>query len=522
MNEQRDKTTQLLLQSLKYRYKDNVENSKSEIIKQNYFPLIFLPLQKALPPKVEMPIEPIKNYHFGAFSICLLFSFFFGEIVVYIYISMYIIFIFINNNIFKNRIKIYEQRITLYNKYQKIISNPKELNLYRNENLFNSISKSTVSTSIDTNDYRKGKTEKIFFNTLRREFGNKIQADKGIVLNYISGTPYLPDIVYQDIEKNIFIDIEIDEPYSLDEFEEAEPIHYETADDNRNLFFEENGWTVIRFAEEQIVYDSESCQKIIADVVHFLEKVVANKGKMNEVFELGLHSLNSVKQWTYSEALEMEEDKYRDKYLSTLKNKQNKSIGSTKTSILPAGIHIVKITDVKPYSYKAENKNGSPLPWVDPTYEAIVSMSNKDGATMMSLRLFVYKRLEDVTHDDVVKLMNDTPTMKKLGLNKATFKDKTLPECVALLFDSACVDEEGKEKVFYAVRKDNKCRVIDSIRSASEQLIMDQLAVHAGICEVGEVYESILAIKGREIGIVIEETAEGDTMIKCTMPIEDV
>ena len=56
---------------------------------------------------------------------------------------------------------------------------------------------------------------------------------------------YFPDISFIDVEQDILIDIEIDEPYSRSEI----PTHFidDPIDIKRNKFFSENGWNVIRF-----------------------------------------------------------------------------------------------------------------------------------------------------------------------------------------------------------------------------------------------------------------------------------
>lgn len=83
---------------------------------------------------------------------------------------------------------------------------------------------------------------------------------------------YEPDLAYIDAKKGIFIDIEIDEPYSG---LERKPIHYTignyTVDDKRNDDFTERGWTVIRFSETQVYKQPQSCLKYVYKLLHDMD-----------------------------------------------------------------------------------------------------------------------------------------------------------------------------------------------------------------------------------------------------------
>lgn len=85
--------------------------------------------------------------------------------------------------------------------------------------------------------------------------------------------PFEPDLAYIDVDKGIFIDIEVDEPYVGDE---RKPIHCrvnkDTTDDYRNLCFTERGWIVLRFSERQIVEQCDSCLKHIYEVVQKMDR----------------------------------------------------------------------------------------------------------------------------------------------------------------------------------------------------------------------------------------------------------
>ena len=67
---------------------------------------------------------------------------------------------------------------------------------------------------------------------------------------------------------NIFLDIEIDEPYEgINDIKNRKPTHFRFADVNRNNEFKNRGWIVVRFAEIQIHQNPDGCCRFIADVI---------------------------------------------------------------------------------------------------------------------------------------------------------------------------------------------------------------------------------------------------------------
>lgn len=159
---------------------------------------------------------------------------------------------------------------------------------------------------------KKGSEEEAFFHLLKHNFGEKVRND--IILttetHEIHGTKIYdlePDITYIDLEKQIFIDIEIDEPYDLIE---KSPIHYKPeegmpgADEWRNNQFLIYDWFVLRFAEEQIVRQPYECVNYLTGIINSIE------GKSTQK-----HSLNRIKRWTHLEAFKMAHSDYRHTYL---------------------------------------------------------------------------------------------------------------------------------------------------------------------------------------------------------------
>ncbi len=87
-------------------------------------------------------------------------------------------------------------------------------------------------------------------NILRKLF--KIYDDRYVLTKK---NRYEPDISLLNEKDgiNIFLDIEIDEPYEgINDIKNRKPTHFRFADINRNNEFKNRGWIVIRFAEIQI------------------------------------------------------------------------------------------------------------------------------------------------------------------------------------------------------------------------------------------------------------------------------
>lgn len=156
-------------------------------------------------------------------------------------------------------------------------------------------------------EIRKGVSEASFHTLLLKEFkSSKGSIHQDYTIKFLnSAKSYLPDFTYYDSSTGICIDVEIDEPYIGSN---GEPIHYvESNDDQRDSYFIDNGWIVIRFAEEQIVKYPDSCCQIIKNVI-------------NNISELGdsdheINLLIPIKRWTKEEAHKMAFKRIRNSYL---------------------------------------------------------------------------------------------------------------------------------------------------------------------------------------------------------------
>lgn len=120
--------------------------------------------------------------------------------------------------------------------------------------------------------------------------------------------PYEPDIVLFDKDLNLFIDIEIDEPY--DGYFRY-PTHYvhpeeEVKKDNiRDLFFTESGWIVIRFTEKQVHCQTNECIDYIKNILNSI---------YNKQFDTGV-KCKKENQWDYNQCIQWQKIYYREKYL---------------------------------------------------------------------------------------------------------------------------------------------------------------------------------------------------------------
>lgn len=154
----------------------------------------------------------------------------------------------------------------------------------------------------------RGWSEARFGDHLRQYFPGKIHS--GLILNIPDYPhPYTADFTYIDSSLNLYIDIELDEPYA---YNTKEPTHYLGAwkDDNRNNFFLGKGWLVIRFSEEQVVCQPQSCAKTIAQAIAL---VLGDTSVLNQF--TNIPDLQKTRQWTQNEAENRAANDYRDTYL---------------------------------------------------------------------------------------------------------------------------------------------------------------------------------------------------------------
>ncbi len=166
-----------------------------------------------------------------------------------------------------------------------------------------------IKQPISSKNLYRGKSEAFFENYLKKYFGNNIYTDKALPVNKAQDNFYYPDFIYQD--NHFFVDIEIDEPYSLPN---GYPVHYQGVDNNRNMFFLRAGWHVIRFSEEQIMRQPAQCCRFLADFIQKKNKENKHQISSKSLENIPLLSLKT-RHWTREEALYMFSNKYRESYL---------------------------------------------------------------------------------------------------------------------------------------------------------------------------------------------------------------
>jgi hypothetical protein len=116
--------------------------------------------------------------------------------------------------------------------------------------------------------------------------------------------PYEAAIVLTDETGKWFVDVEIDAPYHG---WYRVPLHCTDGKDSvRDGYFNRCGWTVVRFTEQQVRKESQACVEFVRMVVRKLR---------GDVLEITT-SVTPEKRWTFKEAVEMEHNLVREKYLS--------------------------------------------------------------------------------------------------------------------------------------------------------------------------------------------------------------
>lgn len=115
--------------------------------------------------------------------------------------------------------------------------------------------------------------------------------------------PYEPDIVLFDEEVNLYIDVEIDEPY--DGYSRLVTHIIEGKDTIRDLFFKESGWIVVRFTEKQVHLSCEQCIRTLRNIVDSM------RGHALSISPF----IEEENRWSRRQAIQWEKELYREKYL---------------------------------------------------------------------------------------------------------------------------------------------------------------------------------------------------------------
>jgi hypothetical protein len=155
---------------------------------------------------------------------------------------------------------------------------------------------------------QKGYKENDFYNEIKLLISNiELNNNVHMVIPHYN-KPYEPDIVLFDKSLNLYIDLEIDEPYDGYYRYPTHCIKLEEdqkQDNIRDLFFTESGWIVIRFTERQVHLQSNECIDYIRNV-------------LNSIYKRNFDNVvkcETENQWDENQCIQWQKIHYREKYL---------------------------------------------------------------------------------------------------------------------------------------------------------------------------------------------------------------
>jgi len=197
----------------------------------------------------------------------------------------------------------YQRDLTYYQQeYAKFQQMQKRLNQLSRSELIKEISLQQLKRTVlpeEGENPKIGLSERDFYRRyLVKYFGDNICTDR-MLPNENNDRPYYPDFVFTIPELRLYIDIEIDEPYSPLKGN-PKPKHYQGKDDDRDQFFLSQGWFIIRFSERQIIEQPDACCKTIAQCV----REIVQDDRFLEKFT-DTPDLQPEEQWTEAEAQQM-------------------------------------------------------------------------------------------------------------------------------------------------------------------------------------------------------------------------
>lgn len=162
--------------------------------------------------------------------------------------------------------------------------------------LHEALRKSLEFTQIDKGPQKGSAEDKLFYSLMKH-------MPKGTVIIDGKVGKYYPDLIIK--AGRTYIDIEIDEPY---EYGGKKETHYiGCGDRERNDFFLDNDWFVIRFSENQIKNQIDDCVSIVYAVRRLLKDFFVVKNFLDIIEKI------SEPFWTKEEARMMAIESYRDR-----------------------------------------------------------------------------------------------------------------------------------------------------------------------------------------------------------------
>lgn len=277
----------------------------------------------------------------GIFGILVIFGGFFIPSIILIGIALFLYklineadkskFIIIDEN---NKLQIkyekdeaeYQKTINLLNSINSDPEKLREFHKSKKSKIFKNIADPVEVLA------KRGYSENFFYkfilkNSELKEKGFLVLQDKGIFPPFWDKKdyPYSCDILIIDPIYKFTLNIEIDEPYSL---EGKDPIHFVEKDNENEIYdysdywrdnnlSEDFNWPVIRLSEEQIIRWPNICLFIILD---FLEIMINKKGFF-KLIDIDIPNDFLIRRWTEDEAIHMAENDYRLTYLKKLREK---------------------------------------------------------------------------------------------------------------------------------------------------------------------------------------------------------
>lgn len=200
--------------------------------------------------------------------------------------------------------KNYLQKLAQHNANIEVLMSPENVRRHR-LGLLNKFNKEITPPMRRELVVTKGASENFFFNHLNKHF-NTVYQNK--VLNQ-DELNLFPDFTYINDEDNLIIDIEIDEPYVGSN---GNPIHHTESNDIwRDDYFNQHGWAVIRFTEEQVITQPYNCCQFIKIFIQqYLRLEIINKDKLTRSTVI-----KPIPTWTKEESHRLAYRRYRFSYL---------------------------------------------------------------------------------------------------------------------------------------------------------------------------------------------------------------
>jgi hypothetical protein len=243
------------------------------------------------------------------------------------------------------KLKLYESQLLKYiikmDEFEMMHKNKDKIGYQTELRLYN-VRKELENSAIALYDIENkcGLTEEYFSIFLENIFKNQISRNKTIEIFdetyielddneiYSNKKAYIPDFVLRHKKSNLHIDIEIDEPYLLDSKKLIHTPGY--SEYNRDKYFLDKRWIIIRFAEEQILESCLACCKSIAEII---EEYTGDNSYLRKCEVLRIENIKKVKRWTKKD-IEMVKIRYRENYLEiAIKNDKANLLGFNEKNI---------------------------------------------------------------------------------------------------------------------------------------------------------------------------------------------